>query len=236
MTIRAASGRGGAITDRTGTPKYAGRLALAGLGLIVVIGGILALVLDEGWIAGGDLSGWIERLGVWGPLAVAGLMVLHSFVPFPAELLALAAGAAFGTVLGTAVIWSGAMVGAVLSFWLARRLGRAAIETLLPERQRAALDDWTQDQGAVTLLVSRFIPIIAFNLINYAAGLTRVSLWTFVWTTGLGILPLTVLMVHMGAAMSEMSWPLLLAVSAAGIVAIAALHRIGKRRGWFGRH
>jgi uncharacterized membrane protein YdjX (TVP38/TMEM64 family) len=48
------------------------------------------------------------------------------------------------------------------------------------------------------LFVSRFVPVISFNLINYAAGLTAISWWTFVWATGLGILPLTFLMVLMG--------------------------------------
>ena len=51
------------------------------------------------------------------------------------------------------------------------------------------------------MLAARFVPVIAFNLINYAAGLTAISWWTFIWTTGLGILPLTVLMVTMGDQM-----------------------------------
>lgn len=210
-------------------------LALAALILLIALGAVLALILDETRITGDALSGRIEAMGVWGPVAVVGLMVLHCFIPFPAELLALAAGAAFGTALGTAVIWVGAMIGAALSFGLARALGRPAVEALLPARHRAALDDWAADQGAVTLLVSRFIPVIAFNLINYAAGLTRVGFWTFAWTTGLGILPLTLVMVHMGAVMAEMSWPMLLGLSAAGIVAIAGLHLLGRRRGWFRR-
>jgi len=39
--------------------------------------------------------------------------------------------------------------------------------------------------------------VISFNLINYAAGLTTISWWTFTWATALGILPLTCLMVLM---------------------------------------
>jgi len=58
-----------------------------------------------------------------------------------------------------------------------------------------------QRQGSGTLLFSRFIPVISFNLINYAAGLTNVSWWTFTWATGLGILPLTFLMVLFGDRM-----------------------------------
>ena len=42
-------------------------------------------------------------------------MVLHSFIPFPAEFLAIANGMVFGPVLGTVITWSGAMAGALLA-------------------------------------------------------------------------------------------------------------------------
>jgi len=50
------------------------------------------------------------------------------------------------------------------------------------------------------------VPVIAFNLINHAAGLARVSCWTFTWTTAVGILPLTVLMVLLGERMPAWAW------------------------------
>ena len=98
------------------------------------------------------------------------------------------------------------------------------ITWLLPERQKQLLDRWTDDQGAMTLLVSRFIPVIAFNLINYAAGLTRISWWTFFWTTAIGILPLTALMVYMGSKMRDLSWEALFTLSAVCIVIMGVLH------------
>jgi uncharacterized membrane protein YdjX (TVP38/TMEM64 family) len=66
--------------------------------------------------------------------------------------------------------------------------------------------------------------VIAFNLINYAAGLTKVSWWTFLWTTGVGILPLTALMVYMGSHMRSLSWEWLLATSAACILVMGLAH------------
>lgn len=210
-------------------------LAAGALGALVVVGVILALAVGAEALDGKALAAWIDGLGPWGWAAVVALMVMHCFVPFPAEILALAAGAAYGTLAGTTLIWTGAMLGAILSFLLARRLGRPFVEAVLGPRARIALDDWSADQGAATLLVSRFIPVIAFNLVNYAAGLTPVPLRTFVWTTGVGILPLTALMVWFGAEMRTLSWPMLLTVSGAGIVAIAVFHRIARRRGWLRR-
>ena len=68
------------------------------------------------------------------------------------------------------------------------------------------------------MFIGRFIPIIAFNLINYAAGLTRVSWWTFTLATGIGILPLTILMVVMGAHIENFTWVTWLLLSGGGLV------------------
>lgn len=211
-----------------------GRIALAALAFVVlvVLGLLLAFTEMGGSLDPRELAARIRDLGQWGHLAVVGLMVLHSFVPFPGEILALCAGAVYGTVWGSVLIWVGAMIGASLSFALARWLGQPFVNAVLGPRARARLDGWTAEQGPATLLIARFIPVIAFNLINYAAGLTRVSWATFLWTTGLGILPLTVLMVWMGAAMMSLTWPWLLAVSLVGIVVVVGGHWWARRRGW----
>ncbi len=171
----------------------------------------------------------IAEMGFWGQFGVIALMIIHCFVPFPAEFVALAAGSVYGVFYGTMLTWCGAMIGAMLSFGLTRMFGQPIVSWLLTKRQKALLDQWTEDQGAMTLLISRFIPVIAFNLINYAAGLTRVSWWTFFWTTGVGILPLTALMVYMGSQMRHLSWQSLLILSAICIVIMAVLHWYRRR-------
>lgn len=140
----------------------------------------------------------IRSWGAWSAVASIVLMILHSFVPFPAEIVAVANGVLFGPILGTVITWTGAMLGATLAFALSRWLGRPFVDMMINSRQRATLDAWVARQGAGALLFSRFVPVISFNLINYAAGLTTISWWTFLWATGIGILPLTVAMVVMG--------------------------------------
>lgn len=209
-------------------------LAAAALAVLVALGFALAWTEMGRPLNPEALGARIMALEGWGHLAVVGLMVVHSFVPFPAEILALCAGAIYGPVWGTGLVWTGAMIGASLSFALSRWLGRPFVHAILGPKGRAQLDGWTAGQGAVTLLTARFIPVIAFNLINYAAGLTRVSWWTFLWTTGLGILPLTALMVWMGVQMVTLTWPWLLGVSGLGIVVILAGHWWARRKGWLG--
>ncbi len=145
-----------------------------------------------------EVESMIRSWGMWGVLGSIGLMVLHSFVPFPAEIVAIANGMIYGPIWGTVITWIGAMLGAFLAFGLARAFGRPFVERLLERRHLQDLDDWAEAQGGRMVLLSRFFPVIAFNLVNYAAGLSRISWWTFAWATGIGILPLTVLMVVMG--------------------------------------
>jgi uncharacterized membrane protein YdjX (TVP38/TMEM64 family) len=177
-----------------------------------------------------DIEATIQSWGYWGVAGSIGLMVLHSFVPFPAEMVAFANGMMYGPLWGTVITWTGAMLGALLAFGLARTLGRPFVERMVARRHWRWLDDWAAEDGWRVVLISRFIPVIAFNLINYAAGLIRLTWWQFTWTTGLGILPLTTLMVVMGDNIHSLGWlSWLLLVAGALILCLAVRRRL---RAW----
>ncbi len=193
---------------------------------IVLIAGLAAVAL---YIADPAGDGWIETIspeafrelilswGMWGVAASILLMVVHSFIPFPAEFVAVANGMCFGPVWGTVITWVGAMLGAMLAFALSRTFGRPLVERMVRRRNWITLDQWSGRRGGEVVLVCRFIPLIAFNLINYAAGLSRISYATFFWATGLGILPMTTLMVVLGAKMYDLSWFAWLGVAIVGL-------------------
>jgi uncharacterized membrane protein YdjX (TVP38/TMEM64 family) len=168
----------GSTVSRLGKALAVGGLVLV---LSVALLGWLALI-DSGPLDLEQISfapeAFVELIRGWGAWGVAGslaLMVLHSFVPFPAECLALANGMVFGLFWGSLITWSGAMLGAWLAFGLARTLGRPFVGRVLPARHRERIDAWSGDHGWSALLAARLVPVIAFNLINYAAGLVRVS-------------------------------------------------------------
>ena len=178
--------------------------------LSMLVGGALAVwMMPLDWTA--DVTAAVERTAAlirsWGRWGIAGsiaLMVVHSFLPFPAEIIAVANGMVYGPVRGAAVTWSGAMLGAAAAFGLVRALGRPLAQRLLPARQWQRMSAFSRERGGAALLTARLIPLIAFNLINYAAALTEISWWTFLWATGLGILPLTLLLSILGDGILEM--------------------------------
>ena len=200
-----------------------GAAALVLLVVVAVFAGRYFDLEEAIWIQ--YIEDEIQSWGSLGVVASIGIMVVHSFVPFPAEFIAIANGMLFGAVWGVLITWTGAMLGAFAAFGLARLLGRPFVERMVRKHDWQRIDGWTADQGWQVLLISRFVPVIAFSLINYAAGLTRVSWLTFAWTTGVGILPVTILMVLVGDNAELMTWEAWLLLVASGSVLWLVIRR-----------
>jgi uncharacterized membrane protein YdjX (TVP38/TMEM64 family) len=166
------------------------------------------------------LEAAIRDLGAWAPAGSVALMVLHTFLPFPAELLAIANGLVFGFWLGLALTWGGAMLGALSAFALARRYGRPFVQAVLPERQWRRIEAWSLRAGPGGLLVLRLLPVVSFNLVNFAAGIAGVGWWAFTWTTAVGILPASLACVLAGSRMLEAPLEVSAALSAAILLAV----------------
>lgn len=179
-----------------------------------------------------DLAIWLQDLGIWAWLAAPMVMAAVAVLPLPAEAPAMVNGILFGPVAGTVVTWTGAMAGAVISFELARLLGRPAAERILRPSALEKADRTVMAAGWWGLLVARFIPLIAFTALNWGAGLTPVPRWRFLWTTAVGITPAAVVFTASGsgaALLLRRLTPAAGAVGVAGVVIIAVwIHR--KRR------
>lgn len=192
---------GAPLNDVTSSKRIGLLRIAASLTLLLIIAlGVYAWWSDIAGLAptAKGIEAEIRSWGRWAVAASIGLMIAHSLVPFPAEFVTFANGMLFGPVWGVAITWIGAMLGASLAFALARWFGRPFVDALMSERHRDAIDRWATRQGIGVLLLSRLMPLISFNVINYAAGLAPISWWTFLWTTGLGILPITTLLVVTG--------------------------------------
>ncbi len=218
------------------TPRIA---IIAGLGiavaLLIALGGTLWWLLPlelpiglNGTVAG--IENWVRSLGSWGVAGSIALMVTHSFLPFPSEIIAVANGMVYGPVWGSVITWVGAMLGAISAFALVRMFGRPLLVQLLPAHQLQKLADWSRDSGGLALLVARLIPVIAFNLVNYAAALADVTWWTFIWSTGLGILPLTILLAVVGDRILELSLWIWLVVGGFAVLFGLMLKRLWRRK------
>jgi len=144
------------------------------------------------------LSAWLGSQGAIGPLLLIILMIIAVVVgPIPTLPVSATAGLAFGVVWGTAIAATGALVGAMAAFWIARSLGRDAICKRFPDNPVLA-PDGSQRFLTIAILLTRLIPVFSFALISYAAGVTAIKAWRFAIATLLGMLPMTVVFAGLG--------------------------------------
>jgi uncharacterized membrane protein YdjX (TVP38/TMEM64 family) len=155
-----------------------------------------------GYLKNADVEGFRDYLLSFGPLAavVSGLlMVFQSIVaPLPAFVITFANGLLFGWGWGALLSWSSAMVGAILCFYLAKILGRPVVEKIVTAKALKWWDQFFGKYGKHAVFIARLVPIVSFDLVSYAAGVTSISFWQFFWATGLGQLPATILYSYLG--------------------------------------
>ncbi len=132
---------------------------------------------------------FIESSGAWMYLLAPLFMIVVAILPIPAEIPAMLNGMIFGATLGTGITWSGALIGAIVSFELARRFGRPLAQRFVSPQALAKADRAVCSAGWPGLLTLRLIPTVAFTVVNWAAGFTPIRRWTFCWTTAVGIIP-----------------------------------------------
>jgi uncharacterized membrane protein YdjX (TVP38/TMEM64 family) len=157
-------------------------------------------VLTEarGLMDGERLNLLVARAGLWGPVVIVTLMTVAVVAsPIPSAPIALAAGAAYGHLWGTAFVVLGAELGALIAFGLARVLGHDVLRRVFGNRVDAGLLG-SQTALMATVFASRLMPFVSFDMISYAAGLSRLHAWRFALATLAGIVPASFLLAHFG--------------------------------------
>jgi uncharacterized membrane protein YdjX (TVP38/TMEM64 family) len=174
------------------------------------------------------------------PLAPLLFVVAYALIAsfgLPALALTLAGGAIFGVGLGFALNWAGASLGAVGGYLLARALGRDAVGRLLG-RHAGRLDALASAHGFATIFRLRLIPVVPFNVLNFAAGLAGVPLRAYAAGTALGIIPATFVYTYfadslLGGAEGAREQALVRVAIAGGLlVLLSFVPVLARRLGW----
>ncbi|MBI2495088.1 MAG: TVP38/TMEM64 family protein [Candidatus Omnitrophica bacterium] len=187
-----------------------------GLFLLVVVGvawgGLTALGLRVTDITPDNVRGFVLSFGVLAPviyLAAYG----QPIVPLPASVMTITGGLAFGPIWGTLAALTGATIRACSQFFVARLLGRAAVEKLL-KGGVADLNQRLGDNSFKAVLLIRIIPNFPFDVQNYGLGFSRVRFAPYFLGTVLGMPLSAFVFANFGYALTDPrnTWKLLLAV------------------------
>ena len=204
---------------------------------IILLVAVVVLFHLMGW---GDklalLRGWINDLGIWGPLVFVLLYIIAVVLALPGSAITIAGATLFGSVWGVVLVSIAATIGAGICFLISRYLARDLILRKLAQNDKfLKLDRLTEKHGAIVVAITRLIPLFPFNVLNYGFGLTAVNFWTYVFWSWLCMLPGTILYVvgtnaiFSGISSGKIPWVLVSVIVLAGII-LAFLVRLARKK------
>lgn len=193
------------------------------------------------------LSKWASPLadmGIEGVLVYSGLFVILATLMVPSSLMKLVAGALFGFTGGVIAGVLGAYVGALVPFYIVRRLGgRKLVEKKLHEPKWKAVDEATTENGLALTVLIRLSLVLPYNFSNYILGATDIRDRDYALGNVATIFP-TILYAWWGATIGNMAdiiagvgpekdalWWVAMAVSVlVTIVGAVWMHRLSKHK------
>jgi uncharacterized membrane protein YdjX (TVP38/TMEM64 family) len=194
MTLKDAASPGGRADGRAG-----------GKGKLIAAAVAVALVVAAGRYF--DLPalltramGWVAAQGAAGVVVYVLLYILACVLFLPGSILTLGAGAVWGVLGGVPVVSVASTLGATAAFLVGRYLARDWVARKIQGNDKfQAIDEAVAREGWKIVGLTRLSPIFPFNLLNYAFGLTRVSLRHYIVASWVGMIPGTVMYVYLGS-------------------------------------
>lgn len=173
------------------------------------------------------LRGWMQELGIWGIL-IFGVFNFWQvvFAVIPGGPFELAAGYIFGAVPGTLLCDITMTISSVVVFLLVRKFGIRFVELFISRRQIENMEFLKDNQKVQSVLFFIFLlPGTPKDVVTYLAGLTNLSLKSWIFICFVGRFPAILLTALGGSALGSAKYGIVAAV----IVVFAVAYLAGMR-------
>ena len=146
----------------------------------------------------------LVRMGYWSIFLFLALMIIQSLiVPIPSELVLLCGGMLYGIWLGLIVGVIGSVLSGVVTFYISNKGGRPILEATgdyigFADRFVVAMDKWIEKWGIWAIIVGRAVPVVMFDPISYAAGISNINWKKYTLATFIGSIPRSIFYALLG--------------------------------------
>ncbi len=127
------------------------------------------------------LKSWVEKFGVWGVLVFILAKALALIVaPINGTPIYILGAVVYGPFVGFLYSFTGDMLGAVVSFYLARKIGRVWVDRLFSNKEEGMIARLLRMFSTAKGVFVGHIFFVTFpDILNYAAGLSQVTFRTY---------------------------------------------------------
>jgi len=169
---------------------------------VALIAAISLVYAYRGLLNVAALETWVKSAGALGPLLYMALYAVATVLFLPGAVITLAGGALFGPWWGTLYSLTGATFGAAAAFLIARYLASDWVHRKAGGWARQLIEG-VEQEGWRFIAFVRLVPLFPFNLLNYALGLTRIGLLTYIVASYVFMFPGALAYTYLGYAGRE---------------------------------
>lgn len=166
--------------------------------IAVVIVIIIALVFifksGKGIKQFSDLDSLIVFIKERGKYAILVFLLIFALKPLvmviPSTIMTITAGILFGPFYGFILSLTGIFISGTLAFALSRFLGKDFVNRILKGKV-VSLNKNLNENGFKVLLLLRLPPVLPYDPVSYACGLSEIKYFDFITASVIGVMPET---------------------------------------------
>lgn len=176
--------------------------------MFVILVSVCIFTLVENWSILSNLdmdkiASFIKERGIFSSvLYLLFFIVKPFFVIIPTNIIAIAGGTMFGPIRGFLLTMAGFFISGTVAFFVARYLGRDFVEGIIGKKF-IKLEDNMEKNGFKILFLLRLPPILPYDPLSYACGLTKIKYKDFILASLLGVIPETACYSVLGKSFSN---------------------------------
>lgn len=177
-----------------------------GLNVLHILGFFIALYalywgfMNQIFTSEEALANLLDGFGGYAAFVFIGIQIIQTVVPIIPGGLTIPMGVImFGMANGFMLNFVGIMIGSIINFWLARKLGRPIVEVLVNRHKFDKYTRWLEDEKRFEKLFTfgMFFPLSPADLLCYIAGLSKLSFSKYLFILSLGK-PITLFIYSVG--------------------------------------
>ncbi|MDP4268459.1 MAG: TVP38/TMEM64 family protein [Bacteroidota bacterium] len=193
-----------------------GKLVLLALAFLIIIAAAAVILYETDFLKGISIDSvkhYINSFGKFSILIFMLIFVMRTFlVVFPYSITVILGGSLFGQYLGFTYNMIATLISASLAFFIGRYAGKDIVAKLLKGR----IDKYdlkVEKHGFKIIFFMRISIIFPFDIMNYAAGLSKLKYRDFILGTALGVAPEVFSLTSLGSSLSQpMSFKFLISI------------------------
>jgi len=173
--------------------------------VIIALGVFVYFQFGEELSSRESIINLVNNYGSLGPLVVILIIILEVILaPLPGGIIPIITGFLFGPWLGSIYCWVGDVIGSIIAFWLARKIGQPLIERFVSKTKQDFYNNFINKKNYIIWLLY-IIPLFPIDIISMLIGVSRFKFKRFLLVMMIGFIPNVIILNALGYWLSDIN-------------------------------